>query len=382
MDHSKSDTPPIHSQSRVQACPADIICGRGFHIVNHHGNHNLHIIVNKYQDLYQMSPRSQKTKIIKFIQSEIKRTGARFIRRVSDEHGAEEWQEVDDATAYKKVSHALRRRTKNETNRHNGTIPPTATLRRQGGDANIDPLRQLSLRLSSTTSVPPEVNPTSAYHRPSEMPDSADIICGRGLHIAKHRGNLTLHRVANHYRERYLKSPRPGKAKIIKHILDEIKSTGARFIRKVSDGQSAEKWEVVDDEAAYNKVSHALRLRTTNTSNRDNGMLVAAPKLNPLRASSGTGTLNQVGSMLSVPSDHPASLPFNVESPHLTVPVTECNPTVDPLKNMTTRNGPTAAPAAVLPLWVPQLPQAQLLRQQYFHFPYAMLQQHTQQQHP
>lgn len=94
-----------------------------------------------------------------------------------------------------------------------------------------------------------------------------DIICGRGFHIANHRGNLDLHLLINQYREQYLEAKRPEKTKIIKHVLREINSTSARFIRSVSDGNNVDTWEEVGYATAYKKVSHALRLRTKNESN-------------------------------------------------------------------------------------------------------------------
>ena len=103
-----------------------------------------------------------------------------------------------------------------------------------------------------------------------------DIICGRGFHIVNHRGNLNLHLLVNDYREEYLRSKRTDKTRIIKHVLGELKSNGARFIRKVSNGRTADEWEEVDDETAYKKVSHALRLRTQNESNREDGPIAAA----------------------------------------------------------------------------------------------------------
>lgn len=112
-----------NSVRSIAACPMDIICGRGFHIVNHRGNLNLHLTVNKYRDEYQQSKRSHKTKMIKQILSETKSTGARFIRRVSNgANGVDEWEEVGDVTAYQKISHALRLKTLNETNRETGPI--------------------------------------------------------------------------------------------------------------------------------------------------------------------------------------------------------------------------------------------------------------------
>ena len=83
--------------------------------------------------------------------------------------------------------------------------------------------------------------------------------------------------MANTYREEYMTSRRADKRRLTKLVLGELKNTGARFIRRVaSNGQTADEWEEVDDETAFKKVSHALRLRTKNESNREDGPMVAA----------------------------------------------------------------------------------------------------------
>ena len=89
---------------------------------------------------------------------------------------------------------------------------------------------------------------------------SKNIICGRGLHVSCHHGNLNLHRIADRYRQTYLASPRRDKSTIVRQIIHEIKSTGAKFIRRV-DGGTVDAWVEVDYKTAYTKVSHALRLR-------------------------------------------------------------------------------------------------------------------------
>ncbi|KAL3937916.1 MAG: hypothetical protein SGBAC_007064, partial [Bacillariaceae sp.] len=93
----------------VSGSPNDIICGRGLHIMSHHGNRNLHLIVDRYRQAYQTSTRKEKAAITQRIVQELKRTGARFLRRFNDA-GDGKWVEVDDKTAYKKVGHALRLR--------------------------------------------------------------------------------------------------------------------------------------------------------------------------------------------------------------------------------------------------------------------------------
>mmetsp|Transcript_13227 Transcript_13227/g.31717 ORF Transcript_13227/g.31717 Transcript_13227/m.31717 type:complete len:373 (+) Transcript_13227:254-1372(+) len=126
---------------------------------------------------------------------------------------------------------------------------------------------------------------SSARSRSTLVAAPTDIICGRGIHIANHRGNLDLHLMVNNYREAYLASRRQQKTKIIKHVLKEVKHSGARFIKKVSDGKNADSWEEVDDATAYKKVSHALRLRTTNESN--GGSISASDASHPQGSSSG-----------------------------------------------------------------------------------------------
>ena len=89
-----------------------------------------------------------------------------------------------------------------------------------------------------------------------------DILCGRGLHVMNRHGNLNLHLLVNKYRPSYGNSTRQGKAAITRQIVQEIKSTGARFIRRANnDIIRGGRWVEVDDKTAYNKVSHALRLR-------------------------------------------------------------------------------------------------------------------------
>ncbi|CAJ1952803.1 unnamed protein product [Cylindrotheca closterium] len=126
----------VNSSRAIVAKPGDIICGRGFHIANHRGNLDLHLIINKHRDEYLQSKRPNKTRIIKHILQEIKKTGARFIKLVSDESNVDTWEEVDYETAYKKVSHALRLKKKNETNRSNGSIMGETDSSQHQGDSN------------------------------------------------------------------------------------------------------------------------------------------------------------------------------------------------------------------------------------------------------
>lgn len=104
-----TNTASKHTIVPVSGSPRDILCGRGLHIMNHHGNHNLHLIADSYRQGYLTSTRKEKAAIARHIVQKLKSTGARFLRRYKD-NGKDKWVEVEDDTAYRKVSHALRLR--------------------------------------------------------------------------------------------------------------------------------------------------------------------------------------------------------------------------------------------------------------------------------
>ena len=104
-----SNTNETPASASTSARPNDIICGRGLHIMRHHGNLNLHLVVSRHQQAYKTASRKEKAAITRRIVDKIKSTGARFIRR-SKQDSDDDWVEVDDDVACKKVGHALRRR--------------------------------------------------------------------------------------------------------------------------------------------------------------------------------------------------------------------------------------------------------------------------------
>jgi hypothetical protein len=173
---NQRDSSAVHrgqvNSKAIAAKPGDIICGRGFHIANHRGNLDLHLIINNYRDEYLASRRPEKTKIIKRVLKEVKSTGARFIRSVSDERNVDTWEEVDYDTAYKKVSHALRLRTKNETNRSGGSMNEAHTLRHRGESTDGE-TNQL---------IPRRVTLPVVQHHPSSA--QLQVPNGNALHAA------------------------------------------------------------------------------------------------------------------------------------------------------------------------------------------------------
>jgi hypothetical protein len=88
-----------------------------------------------------------------------------------------------------------------------------------------------------------------------------DVLCGRGVQVLHHVGNLRLHLAANEFREEYLRSRRDRKREIIESIIITLKSAGSRFLRYSKRDKT--KWVEAGDGFAYHKVSHVLRGKNT-----------------------------------------------------------------------------------------------------------------------
>ncbi|CAJ1951362.1 unnamed protein product [Cylindrotheca closterium] len=149
----------------VSGSPRDIICGRGLHIMNRHGNHNLHLVVDRYRQTYLTATRRDKAAITQHIVKQLKSTGARFLRRFND-GSDDKWVEVDDKTAYKKVSHALRLRKDDHGQNFLQSLPG-----QQAGSQQHVPLHSKS----SSQHIP--IGPQSTVATQSAIPP------GVGTHI-------------------------------------------------------------------------------------------------------------------------------------------------------------------------------------------------------
>ncbi|KAL3936623.1 MAG: hypothetical protein SGBAC_008100 [Bacillariaceae sp.] len=90
---------------------------------------------------------------------------------------------------------------------------------------------------------------------------AGDVLCGRGVQVLHHAGNLQLHLAADEFREEYLSSRRDRKKSIIDTIVNRLKSTGSRFLKTAQADKT--KWVEADDTFAYQKVSHVLRGQNT-----------------------------------------------------------------------------------------------------------------------
>ena len=119
---------------------------------------------------------------------------------------------------------------------------------------------------SKTTEDSDKQSSSSSRARAAESPSiiverrQIDILCGRGMPIQNHYGNLRMHQIIDKYRERYVASSKRDKHVLTKQVVAEIKEDGARFLKRV-DEDDMRCWAEVDDSSAYEKVSHALRCK-------------------------------------------------------------------------------------------------------------------------
>ena len=158
-----------------------------------------------------------------------------------------------------------------------------------------------------------------------------DILCGRGVPIGKHFGNILLHTSVNKYRARYLDSPRIDKPVIIRQIVKEVKAEGSRFLKRLDpDGvEDDEVWVEVDDNVAYKKVGHALRAKNTGKAVRvDNPQVLGSPLAQSLSVAASIPPTRQLRQEQEASSSLLSNTNTNIlpalttrNDPHMAIPV-------------------------------------------------------------
>lgn len=88
---------------------------------------------------------------------------------------------------------------------------------------------------------------------------SLDIVVGRGAPKNFHYGNQVFRDLVKDYQTKYLCAKRSDKPQIALKLLDAIKATGARFVKRQKTSGSICTWVQIDDKGAYEKVCQALR---------------------------------------------------------------------------------------------------------------------------
>jgi hypothetical protein len=104
---------------------------------------------------------------------------------------------------------------------------------------------------------PPDAPWPTIPRSPGELQE-LDIVCGRGAPINYHYGNQVFKDVIQDYQTAYLCAKRSDKPHVAMKIMDLVKQSGARFVkREKAAGVFA--WMEIDSKGAYEKVCQALR---------------------------------------------------------------------------------------------------------------------------
>jgi hypothetical protein len=104
------------------------------------------------------------------------------------------------------------------------------------------------------------------------VPKYKDILLGRGRGIQSSNGNFLMREITKKHRGRYCSLPRADRRAYSEKVADEILATGARFLRRVDNGDTLgmELWEEVQDRSTmHDKVSHSLREKQSAAATRD-----------------------------------------------------------------------------------------------------------------
>jgi hypothetical protein len=89
-----------------------------------------------------------------------------------------------------------------------------------------------------------------------EHPRRSDILFGRGSDCWNHCGNKRFRLIIAKYQEKYhSKECRSEKMTVVAEIVEEIRSSGARFLRRNGDSKA---WEEVDRKSIVEKVRRSL----------------------------------------------------------------------------------------------------------------------------
>ena len=90
-----------------------------------------------------------------------------------------------------------------------------------------------------------------------DNPTDVDVLLGRGAGCWNHPGNRKFRGVVHKHLSSYDNAKlRVEKTHIVSVILDEVRANGGRFLKR---NQLTEKWRVVDQRVANEKIGHAIR---------------------------------------------------------------------------------------------------------------------------
>jgi hypothetical protein len=99
-----------------------------------------------------------------------------------------------------------------------------------------------------------------------DLPSAQDVLLGKGKIVQEHSGNVIMRNLVYSYMVDYKRSPPNfgNKEHFVQKVMQDIKSTGGRFLDRDGSGWWVEVW----DEKAHDKVSMAFRTRTTPSTSQ------------------------------------------------------------------------------------------------------------------
>lgn len=134
----------------------------------------------------------------------------------------------------------------------NDSPPPSvrSSLKGQSGE-----ITNASRDIDEATSM--KLHPFINCYVEIDQVTSKDVLFGRGRHQRNHVGNINMRKLARSHRELYKGcQDRDDKTYITRSIVDSIHAHGGRFLKYHKESQ---RWVVVSDVEARQKVSHAIR---------------------------------------------------------------------------------------------------------------------------
>ena len=101
------------------------------------------------------------------------------------------------------------------------------------------------------------------------IPNSSDVLLGRGRTFRSNPGNIRFHNIIENYFEKYESSNRTVKLVLSEEVVIEIKKLGSRFLKQQTETGG---WIQVTDDFARERVAHAFRnRRLSNTAAASKG---------------------------------------------------------------------------------------------------------------
>jgi hypothetical protein len=187
--------------------PADVICGTDKESQRHVGNVDYQKLVKQQRDLYQQS-QTEKANITRGIIAQVHANGGRFLKW---ENGT--WQEINEQATYDKVQHALRHKgkCKKRGGKSGSKVTSSSSSDPYPNDDEFEAVFQTQRQLFeqavrkemhqgevilSQLNLPSDgasaliTPPADGMDLAVVMPESQDVLCGKGGRTNHHFGNI------------------------------------------------------------------------------------------------------------------------------------------------------------------------------------------------